>query len=278
MTTSKPSSTTSSPERPPRRGLLDGVAATVRVSGLALLRGRRGATLALLCLLPLIAPSLELWRTGAGYKGGVGFISVLTNLCFPAINLIVALFVGCGALGEEIEGKTLPYLLTRPVPRGALLIGRWLTAVVTSSLLLGAAYAALYVATVGQMGAEALLIDLPLLGTALLGMALSMVAYCAVFVLLSVVIKWPLLVGLVLLFVWEPFAASMPGTMARYTLLHHVYTLLARLSGDERYTTLARPYELELLPAADSLQVLAWVGGLALALALLKFRRKAYLV
>ncbi len=278
MTISKPSSTISSRDRPPRRGLVDGIVATLRVSGLTLLRGRRGVSLALLCLLPLIAPALELFRAGAGAKGGVGFVEMLTTFYFPRVNLIVALFVGCGALGEEIEGKTLPYLLTRPVPRSALLLGRWLSAVVTSTVLLGAAFVTLYLATVGQMGVEALVVDLPMLGVALAGMALSLFAYCAVFMLLSVVIKWPLLVGLALLFVWEQFAATMPGAMARYTLLHHIYTVLTRLSGDPGYETLARPYDLELLPAATSLQVLLWIGGLALGLALLKFRRKSYLV
>lgn len=251
---------------------------TLGLTGLSLLRGRRGVALACLCALPLIAPGLELIWSGAGTKGGVGFVELLTGHYFPRINLIVALFVGCGALGEEIDGKTLPYLLTRPVPRAALVIGRWLAAIVTAGSLLAASYLVLYVATVAPMGGDALLVDLPILGWALCGMALSLVAYCAVFMLLSVVIKWPLLVGLALLFVWEEFAATMPGNLARYTLLHHVYTLLARLSGDESYVKLARPENIELLPTADSLQVLVWVAVVALGLALWKFRRKSFLV
>jgi ABC-type transport system involved in multi-copper enzyme maturation permease subunit len=251
---------------------------TVRVAGLSLLRGRRGVALLVLCALPLIWPALELFHSGLGTKGGVGFVRLLTELWFPRINLLVALFVGCGALGEEIDGRTVPYLLTRPVPRTALVIGRWLVAAFTASSLLGAGYVVLYVATVAPMGGDALLVDLPILGHALVGMALSMLAYCAVFMLFAVLIKWPLLVGLVLLFVWEEFAATMPGNIARYTLLHHVYTLMARWSGDEAYHLLARPENIELLPASDSLQVLAWVVVSSLAVSLWKFRRKAYLV
>ncbi len=275
MTTSKRSSTTLSPDP---RGVLDGIVATMRVSGLTLLRGRRGFTLMLLCALPLIAPGLELVRAGAGAKGAVGFVETLTTFYFARVNLIVVLFLGCGALGEEIEGKTLPYLLTRPVPRAALLLGRWLTAIATAAVLLGASFVALYLATAGQLGFEALLVDLPVLGWALVGLALSLFAYCAFFVLLSVLVRWPLLVGLTLLFVWEEWAATMPGTTARYTVLHHVYTLLARMSGDEGYVNLARPFGIELLPASESLQVLLWVAGLSLLIALWRFRRKSYLV
>lgn len=278
MTTSRPSSTTSSPDGARRRGLLDGAAVTVRLAGMSLLRGRRGVGLALLCAAPLAWPAMELFEPGAGAKGGVGFVEILTGTYFPVINLIVALFVGCGAIGEEVDGKTLPYLLTRPVPRSALLIGRWLSSLVAAGALLAAAYVALYVATVAPMGAEALWLDLPILGWALVAMALSLVAYCALFLLLSVVVKWPLLVGLALVFVWEHFAVDLPGTVPRYSLLHHVYTLLARFSGDDGYVAIARPYGLELLPATDSLQVLAWTTLIALGLALRRFSRKSFLV
>jgi ABC-type transport system involved in multi-copper enzyme maturation permease subunit len=247
-------------------------------SGLALLRGRRGAALALLCALPLLAPAVELVRSGAGAKGALGFLDTVTIYCFARVNLIVGLFLGCGALGEEIEGRTLPYLLTRPVPRSALLLGRWLSAIVTAFVLIGASYVAIYAATVGQMGLEALWVDLPVLGFALLGVAISLVAYSAFFVLLSIAIRWPLLVGLALLFVWEEWAASMPGTLARYTVLHHVYTVLARWSGEETWLRLASPYGDPLLTAGASLRVLAWIAGLSLALALWRFRRRPYLV
>jgi len=283
MTTSRPSSTTSSPERagrpsPRRRGLFDGVAATVRVTGLSLLRGRRGVALSLLCALPLIAPALELVEAGAGAKGALGFLDTVTNWYFARVNLIVGLFLGCGALGEEIEGRTLPYLLSRPVPRSALLLGRWLTAIATGTVLLGASYAVAYAASVGQMGLEALWVDLPVLGFALLGVAVSLIAYSAFFMLLTIVVKWPLLVGLALLFLWEEWAASMPGAAARYTVLHHVYNLLAHWTGDPTYVKLASPFEDERLAAASSLQILAWICAVSLALALWRFRRRPYLV
>ncbi len=293
MTTSRPSSTTSSPEpaetagagadalarpAPRRRRLLDGIAATVRVSGLSLLRGRRGVALALLCAVPLVAPAIELVRAGAGAKGALGFLDTITKFYFARVNLVVALFLGCGALGEEIEGRTLPYLLTRPVPRSALLLGRWLSAIVTATVLLSASFALVYAATVAQMGFEALWVDLPVLGWALLGVVVSLVAYSAFFMLLTIVVKWPLLVGLGLLFLWEEWAAAMPGRAARYTVLHHVYTLLAHWSRDDTYVRLASPFGDKMLSASESLQVLAWIAAVSLALALWRFRKKTYLV
>ena len=277
MTTSSPSSTTSWPE-PRRRGLLGGVAITARLTGLSLLRGRRGLVLALVCLLPLSWVVAAAFASGSGVKGALGFVELLTGLYFARVNLFVALYLGCAALGEEIDAKTLPYLLVRPVPRPALLLGRWLAGAFNAGLLLSAAFAAAYLATVGQMGMKALRVDLPVLGYALAALWLSVAAYTAVFVLLSIVARWPLLIGLALLFLWEEFAAKMPGTMARFTLLHHVYTLLAHWTGEPTYAALASPVGDKLLPASQSLQVLCGVAVAAIVLALLRFRRRAYLV
>ena len=277
MTTSRPSSTTSWPE-PRRRGLLGGAAATARLAGLSLLRGRRGFWLALVSLLPLTWVVAALFTSGSGIKGGFGFLELLSTLYFPRVDLFVALYIGCAALGEEIEGKTLPYLLVRPVPRSALLLGRWAAGALNAGVLLGAAYVVTYCATVGQMGTRALADDLPLLGHALAALWLSLAAYTAFFVLLSVVVRWPLLVGLAVLFLWEEWAAAMPGTMARFTLLHHVYTLLAHWTGESTWKSLASPHGDALLAAAKSLQVVAGVAGASLLIALWRFRRRPYLV
>lgn len=251
---------------------------TARLTGLSLLRGRRGVVLGLVCLLPLSWVVAAAFASGSGVKGALGFVELLTGLYFSRVNLVVALYLGCAALGEEIDARTLPYLLLRPVPRPALLLGRWLAGAFNSGVLLSAAFAVAYAATVGQMGWQALRVDLPVLGHALAALWLSLAAYTAFFVLLSIVVRWPLLIGLGLLFLWEEFAAKMPGTMARFTLLHHVYSLLASWTGEPTYVALASPFGDTLLSASQSLEALGGVAIGALALALLRFRRRAYLV
>jgi ABC-2 type transport system permease protein len=258
--------------------VVGGAATTVQLVGLSLLRGRRGVALALVCLLPLTWVVAAACAGGSGVKGSFGFVELLTTLYFARVNLFVALYLGCAALGEEIEAKTIPYLLVRPVPRSGLLLGRWLAGALNAGVLLSAAFLAAYAATVGQMGVKALRVDLPVLGHALAALWLSLAAYTSFFVLLSVVVRWPLLIGLALLFLWEEFAAKMPGTLAHFTLLHHVYSLLAHWTGEPTYQALASPNGDKLLTATQSLQVLAGFAFVSLTLALLRFRRRAYLV
>ncbi len=55
------------------------------------------------------------------------------------IILILALFYGTSVCSEEVEGKTLPYLITRPIPRAAVVLGKYAayTAIMTGLVTLG---------------------------------------------------------------------------------------------------------------------------------------------
>lgn len=250
----------------------------MQLVGLSLIRGNRGVTLVVVSLTPLAWPIVALLAGGDAVKGSFGFLKLLTLLYFPRVNLFVALFLGCAALGEEIDGRTLPYLLVRPIPRAALLLGRWLAGTVNAGALLTGAFVVTYGVTVGQMGVQALVVDLPVLGWSLVALWIGVAAYCAFFVLLTIVVKWPLMIGIALLFLWEEWAASMPGSMAHYTLLHHLYSLLAHWTGEPTYQSLASPHGDRLLTTQQSLQVIVGFAAVSLALALARFRKRPYLV
>jgi len=52
--------------------------------------------------------------------------------------------------------------------------------------------------------------------------ALGLVAYGAVFLLVGVVFKRPLVGGLVFIFGWEPMASVLPGYLSQFTIAHYV--------------------------------------------------------
>ena len=72
--------------------------------------------------------------------------------------------------------------------------------------------------------------------------------------------------------------AAVPGQLAQYTVLHHVYNVLSQWTSSETYLRLANPGGNEVLTAAGSLQVLAWICVVSLAAAPWRFRQRAYLV
>ena len=95
---------------------------------------------------------------------------------------VLGVFYGTALIADEVEDKTITYLFTRPIPRGAVLLGKYLAYLVCTMLLVLPSVVLVYFLIVplggGSVGAQfpALLADL---GHAAAGLA----AYGAVFAL-----------------------------------------------------------------------------------------------
>src|SRR4030067_1669114 len=94
-----------------------------------------------------------------GREGGYLFSNLIMLFYLQMIILIVALFYGTSVCSEEVEGKTLPYLITRPVPRAAVVLGKYAayTAIMIGMVTLGLVFSFLV------LNLDRLL-DLPLFG------------------------------------------------------------------------------------------------------------------
>ena len=69
---------------------------------------------------------------------------------FPSWYLVMQLMVplaaviaGSAVISEEVEDRTITYLLTRPIPRPAVLLGRWLATLTVLLALIGGSVFAL---------------------------------------------------------------------------------------------------------------------------------------
>lgn len=110
-------------------------------------------------------------------------------------------------ISAEVEQKTIVYLLTRPIPRSVLLIGRMLAAVVATFLctLFTAIAVSLVVRGVGPTSG-AFLRDL-------VALSVGSAAYIAFFVMLSLMINRAMIVCLLYAFAWEIAVPNMPGSI-----------------------------------------------------------------
>jgi len=108
---------------------------------------------------------------------------------------LAALFYATSLIADEVEGRTLTYLVTRPLTRGSIFAGKFAAYLVTAfSLALPAAVVTFFLllstngwSTVGSAAGD-LLRDLGV-------MALTLVAYGALFALLGVLLKRPVIPG-----------------------------------------------------------------------------------
>jgi len=186
---------------------------------------------------------------------------------------LAALFYATALIADEVEGKTLTYLLTRPIRRSAILSGKYAAYLVTTlALSLPAAVLTFFLlaTTRGWTGIGAAVPDLFRdLGV----MALTLAVYGAFFTLLGVSLRRPVIPGLLFLFVWE-LAANLPGYLPRFTLTAWLRSLVRHRPAQEGVAEIFG----QVLPTALSLEVLTAMLVLFLAGSIWIFSTREYVM
>jgi ABC-2 type transport system permease protein len=122
---------------------------------------------------------------------------LLEGLVTTTLLPLVALIVGTSVLGAEIDDGTAVHLLSKPVPRSRIVLGKLLAAwLLTIVIVVPVAVIAGWIGLGGVPG-EGLLWGFAV------ALAIGGLAYCAVFLLLSLVTTRALVAGLVYVLVWE---------------------------------------------------------------------------
>jgi ABC-2 type transport system permease protein len=153
--------------------------------------GRR--RLLLLLPLPLLMILLALICRANDVEPSQWGQPVIVGLGFVVVLPVTALIVGTGVLGSEIDDGTIVHILTKPLPRRDIIFAKLLVAVVVTA-----------VSAAVPMFVAGLLADSVAFGVALVvSSAVGAVAYSALFLLLSLLSRRPVLLGLVYVLVWE---------------------------------------------------------------------------
>ena len=120
---------------------MTGVLAMMRASLRTLMRSR----IALVMLLAVLAATalLPLAMRGDGTLEGLIRLHLTYTLGLASFLLgLFSLWTGCAGISREAETKTLHLLVTKPVPRLSIWLGKWLALLVLDAALLVAAVAA----------------------------------------------------------------------------------------------------------------------------------------
>lgn len=151
------------------------------------------------------------------------FGMIIWMLFLRFIVPVLGVFYGTALMADEVEDKTITYLFTRPIPRGAVLVGKYLAYLVCTILVVLPAVMLVYFLVVPLPEIAAtfpqLVMDLGLL-------ALGLAAYGAVFAFVGAFFKRPLVIGLVFAFGWEQMAMLMPGYLKQFTLAYYLQALV----------------------------------------------------
>jgi ABC-2 type transport system permease protein len=212
-------------------------------------------------LIALGAPILENTRmTGPAIFGLMIWVFYL-RFTVPVLGV----FYGTSLMADEVEDKTITYLFTRPVRRGAVLFGKYLAYLGCTVLVVLPSVVIVYLLIVpieGSLGASFvdLLKDLALL-------ALGLAVYGSLFAFIGAKFKRPLLVGLVFIFGWEQMALAFPGYLKKFTVAYYLQALVPHAMPNDNTLSLIQGIFRENPPLATSLFWLAaiWITFLAAA-------------
>jgi ABC-2 type transport system permease protein len=153
----------------------------------------------LLLPLPALLVILAVVSRASGVAAGTWAQPVLLGLGLGVVLPVVALIVGTGVLGSEIDDGTIVHILTKPLPRWQIVLPKLAVAAGVTALTVAIP---LYVAGVLASSVR--------LGLALaVASAIGALAYSAFFLALSLVTRRPVLLGLVYVLIWEGLLSNL---------------------------------------------------------------------
>ena len=222
-----------------------------------LLAGRR------LLIVPLVALPLILvavFAAGADTDPTTFTLDLYRQFVLPVLLPVVSLVFSTSAFGAELRDGTVTNILLKPLPRPAILGAKYLAAVLATLLVLLPATVAAHLIVAGGLGSTDLLAGMVLAGM------VGTLAYCALGLLLSLLMARAVLVGLVYALLWEGAVVSVAPSASSLSIRGYTEGVLAAvLSGGADFTVRLGPVSASVLAAVVTLA--------ALALAVLRLER-----
>jgi len=251
-----------------------------------MLWSRRTIFMALVCgspiLVALVARVVQSAGTAPLRVNGVQvdavslFGAIIWLLFLWFIVPVLGVFYGTSLIADEVDDKTITYLFTRPVRRGAIVVGKFLAYLLCTTLVVLPSVMIVYFLMVPLRQVPAsfvsLVIDLGVLG-------LGLAAYGALFALVGAAFKRPLVVGLGFVFGWELVTLILPGYLKRFTLAYYLQTLVPHSMPSNDTVSLLQGAVFRAPPSV--LESIAWLLlaiGVSLALAVKVVEQREYVL
>jgi ABC-2 type transport system permease protein len=222
-----------------------------------LLAGRR------LLIVPLVALPLvvvALFAAGADTDPTTFTLDLYRQFVLPVLLPVVSLVFSTSAFGAELRDGTVTNILLKPLPRPAILGAKYLAAVLATLLVLLPAAVAAHLIVAGGLGSTDLLVGM------VLASMVGALAYCALGVLLSLLMARAVLVGLAYALLWEGAVVSVAPSASSLSIRGYTEGVLAAvLSGGADFTVRLGPVSASVLAAVATVA--------ALGLAVLRLER-----
>ncbi len=154
------------------------------------------------------------------------FTGLFVGLYLYFVVILTAIFYGTSLVADERSDRTIAFLLIRPLPREAIVIGKFLTYAVSASAILVGSLAVTYSIFSGlDRDVESFRSTVPFMRCARV-VVLATIAYGAAFTFCGATFKHPVIVAFAFCFVWESILPYLPIFLKKLTLMHYVQSLI----------------------------------------------------
>jgi ABC-type transport system involved in multi-copper enzyme maturation permease subunit len=258
-------------------GLLQGARGVFGIALDSMVWSRRSVLMAALLGLPVVFALLYRFVLVAKLPPrvrGFDLYAVIVALYYIRNALpLAALFYSVSLIADEVEDKTITYLFSRPLQRASILIGKFAAYLVTTLTWTLPSLVITFFLLMTAQGFSGVSASVPHLFRDMGVIALTFLSYGALFTLLGVALRRPVILGLLFLFVWE-LLALLPGYLPRLTITAYLRSLVPHRPPDEG---LAEVFG-QALPTALCLESIAAMVVLFLGASLWIFSRKEYVL
>ena len=267
------------------------MATAVRIFELSLgqmLWSRRSVFLALIAAAPVALAGLIRFAVfvepralpqvnGERLDGAVLFGLMIWLLYVRFIVPVLGMFYGTSLIADEVDDRTITYLFVRPIPRGAVLVGKYLAYFVCTALLILPSIVLVYFLLV-PIGGGSIGRSFPALAVDLGVLAAGIASYGALFAWVGARLKRPLVIGLVFVFGWEPGVLLFPGYLKRTTIAYYLQGLVPHTMPQDSGVNILLQVFQEIPPVPLSLAALAGVTLVGVWLAAKATERREYVL
>jgi ABC-2 type transport system permease protein len=177
----------------------------------------------LLVPLPLLLIGMAALARGVGAPAADWGEAIIGGLGFTAVLPVIALIVGTGVLGSEIDDGTITHILSKPLPRSEIIFTKLGVATGVTAVFSGVPLFVVGLIAGDSAVAFALVV----------GAVIGSLAYCSLFLLLSVVTRRPVLVGLAYVVLWEGVLSSILTGTQKLSIQQYVQAIADALAPSD---------------------------------------------
>jgi ABC-type transport system involved in multi-copper enzyme maturation permease subunit len=242
-------------------------------------KARRMKIFLFLSLIPVIILLLakigEIGNPDGYIRAARIFSQMLLVIYIKLLIPILALLYGSIIINEEVDQKTLVFLTTSPIPKPAVLLGKYAAYATLTSIILGIGlFLSLVIVNVNHLGRLTHVnVFFNFLGVGVL----ALVAYMAFFSFLGALLKKSMIIGLFFVFGWEIVASLFPGMTQKLTFSYYIKSLLPYSADDGSFLSFLM-VQVEPISKAGAVIVLLLSIVVFLTAGSYLFQKKEYII